>query len=42
MEVDMRGSAEELLEHPFLQNTAPLHTVVPLIKAAKQAIAGAH
>jgi serine/threonine protein kinase len=39
MSVDKRGSATELLKHPFLQQSAPLTSLVPLIKAAKQAIA---
>lgn len=39
MSVEKRGSATELLKHPFLQQSAPLTSLVPLIKAAKQAIA---
>ena len=40
MSVDKRAGATELLRHPFLKKAAPLRTLVPLIKAAKQAIAG--
>eukprot|EP00038_Savillea_parva_P006251 m.162522 g.162522 ORF g.162522 m.162522 type:complete len:518 (+) comp12205_c0_seq1:58-1611(+) len=36
MDVQKRGSATELLQHPFLQKTAPLSSLVPMIKAAKQ------
>lgn len=39
MSVDTRASASELLQHEFLKKAAPLSTIVPLIKAAKQAIA---
>lgn len=39
MNVDRRASASELLLHPFLKKAAPLATIVPLIKAAKQAVA---
>eukprot|EP00056_Hartaetosiga_gracilis_P009027 m.129416 g.129416 ORF g.129416 m.129416 type:complete len:494 (+) comp13046_c3_seq1:111-1592(+) len=39
MSVDKRSSATELLQHDFLKTAAPLPTLVPLIKAAKQAIA---
>lgn len=39
MSVDKRASATELLKHKFLVSAAPLSTLVPLIKAAKQAIA---
>jgi len=39
MNVDLRSSATELLEHPFLKKSAELKTIVPLIKAAKQAVA---
>lgn len=36
MNVDQRGSATELLQHRFLQKCAPLSSLVPMIKAAKQ------
>jgi len=36
MDVAKRGSASELLQHPFLAKTAPLSSLVPMIKAAKQ------
>lgn len=36
MSVEKRGSATELLKHPFLQKCAPLSSLVPMIKAAKQ------
>eukprot|EP00051_Salpingoeca_urceolata_P031750 m.12841 g.12841 ORF g.12841 m.12841 type:complete len:502 (-) comp4367_c0_seq2:328-1833(-) len=39
MSVDARASASELLQHDFLKQAAPLKSLVPLIKAAKQAIA---
>eukprot|EP00055_Hartaetosiga_balthica_P008207 m.29729 g.29729 ORF g.29729 m.29729 type:complete len:476 (-) comp6177_c0_seq1:215-1642(-) len=39
MSVDKRATATELLQHDFLKRAAPLPTLVPLIKAAKQAIA---
>eukprot|EP00053_Salpingoeca_punica_P006690 m.62773 g.62773 ORF g.62773 m.62773 type:complete len:508 (-) comp13809_c1_seq1:47-1570(-) len=39
MNADKRGSATELLQHPFLKQAAPLSSIVPLIKAAKQSIA---
>eukprot|EP00042_Codosiga_hollandica_P049742 m.583060 g.583060 ORF g.583060 m.583060 type:complete len:477 (+) comp57951_c0_seq2:356-1786(+) len=41
MRVDKRASATELLKHDFLKKAAPLESLVPLIKAAKQAIAAA-
>ena len=40
MSVDQRSSATELLQHDFLKKAAPLKSLVPLIKAAKQALAG--
>eukprot|EP00045_Choanoeca_perplexa_P002078 m.22947 g.22947 ORF g.22947 m.22947 type:complete len:490 (-) comp11308_c0_seq1:77-1546(-) len=40
MSVDKRGSASELLQHDFLKKASPLTSLVPLIKAAKQALAG--
>jgi serine/threonine protein kinase len=40
MSVDKRSTASELLQHDFLKKAAPLKTLVPLIKAAKQALAG--
>ncbi|EGD80891.1 STE/STE20/PAKA protein kinase [Salpingoeca rosetta] len=39
MSVDKRSTASELLQHDFLKKAAPLPSLVPLIKAAKQAIA---
>jgi hypothetical protein len=39
MKVDKRPSATELLRHDFLKKSAPLETLVPVIKAAKAAIA---
>ena len=39
MNVDKRAGASELLQHPFLKKSANLASLVPLIKAAKQAIA---
>ena len=41
MNVDKRGTASELLKHPFLKKSLPGSSLVPLIKAAKQAIAAA-
>ena len=38
MDVEKRPSASELLKHPFLKTSAPLSTLTPLIKAAKEAI----
>jgi serine/threonine protein kinase len=40
MSVEKRGSASELLQHDFLKKASPLTSLVPLIKAAKQALAG--
>eukprot|EP00730_Choanoeca_flexa_P002377 TRINITY_DN11028_c0_g1_i1.p1 TRINITY_DN11028_c0_g1~~TRINITY_DN11028_c0_g1_i1.p1 ORF type:complete len:481 (+),score=95.73 TRINITY_DN11028_c0_g1_i1:155-1597(+) len=40
MSVDKRGSASELLKHDFLKKASPLTSLVPLIKAAKQALSG--
>ena len=42
MKVDLRASASEALRHDFLKRAAPLESIVPLIKAAKQAIAANH
>lgn len=39
MDVDRRGSATDLLTHPFLRKSAPLSSLTPLILAAKE-IAG--
>lgn len=36
VEVDKRASAEELLEHPFLDDCMELRTLTPLIKAARR------
>ena len=41
MQVDKRVSASDGLKHAFLKRAAPLESIVPLIKAAKQAIAAA-
>nr|CAQ16022.1 PAK3d protein [Xenopus laevis] len=38
MDVDRRGSAKELLQHPFLKIAKPLSSLTPLIIAAKEAI----
>jgi len=37
MDVEKRGSANEMLQHPFLRKSAPLSSLCPLIKAAKEA-----
>jgi serine/threonine protein kinase len=39
MSVENRASATDLLQHDFLKKAAPLSSLVPLIKAAKQALA---
>eukprot|EP00052_Salpingoeca_macrocollata_P003851 m.38083 g.38083 ORF g.38083 m.38083 type:complete len:477 (-) comp13716_c0_seq2:48-1478(-) len=39
MSVDKRANATELLQHDFLKQASPLSSIVPMIKAAKQAIA---
>ncbi|XP_045479065.1 serine/threonine-protein kinase PAK 2 [Harmonia axyridis] len=36
VEVDKRATAEELLEHPFLEDRADLMSLLPLIKAARK------
>lgn len=36
VEVDHRASADELLQHPFLQDCMELRTLTPLIKAARR------
>lgn len=36
VEVDQRASADELLQHPFLQDCMELRTLTPLIKAARR------
>ncbi|NWI94360.1 PAK3 kinase, partial [Pitta sordida] len=36
MDEERRGSAEELLQHPFVTSAEPLSSLVPLIIAAKQ------
>lgn len=38
MDVDQRGSARDLLQHPFLKLAKPLASLTPLILAAKDAI----
>eukprot|EP01137_Pigoraptor_chileana_P036325 Opistho-2@31714 len=35
MDVEKRASASELLKHPFLKKAAPLHSLQPLITAAR-------
>ncbi|XP_075054698.1 serine/threonine-protein kinase PAK 1 isoform X2 [Mixophyes fleayi] len=37
MDVEKRGSAKDLLEHPFLKVAKPLSSLTPLILAAKEA-----
>lgn len=36
MSVDKRADATELLKHDFIKKAAPLHSLIPMIKAAKQ------
>lgn len=38
VEADRRPSADAMLTHPFLRKADPLHTLAPLIKAARDAI----
>uniref|UniRef100_A0A2K6G3W7 non-specific serine/threonine protein kinase n=1 Tax=Propithecus coquereli TaxID=379532 RepID=A0A2K6G3W7_PROCO len=38
MDVEKRGSAKELLQHPFLKLAKPLSSLTPLIMAAKEAM----
>ena len=38
--VEQRGSASELLRHPFLRLAKPLASLTPLILAAKEAAKG--
>ncbi|KAK8788619.1 p21 (RAC1) activated kinase 3 [Amblyomma americanum] len=38
VDVEARATAQELLEHPFLQKAASLSTIVPLIRAAKKVL----
>ncbi|XP_072257487.1 serine/threonine-protein kinase PAK 1 [Pyxicephalus adspersus] len=38
MDVEKRGSAKDLLQHPFLKVAKPLSSLTPLILAAKEAI----
>uniref|UniRef100_A0A6I8T271 non-specific serine/threonine protein kinase n=1 Tax=Xenopus tropicalis TaxID=8364 RepID=A0A6I8T271_XENTR len=40
MDVEKRGSARELLQHPFLKLAKPLSSLTPLILAAKEAMKG--
>lgn len=41
MDVDQRGNATEMLQHPFLKKAAPLSSLTPLILAARE-MAGKH
>lgn len=36
VEVDARACADELLQHPFLEDCSELRTLTPLIKAARR------
>uniref|UniRef100_A0A3Q1HRH2 non-specific serine/threonine protein kinase n=1 Tax=Anabas testudineus TaxID=64144 RepID=A0A3Q1HRH2_ANATE len=40
MDVEKRGSGQELLQHPFLKLAKPLSSLTPLILAAKEAMKG--
>ncbi|KAM3932658.1 serine/threonine-protein kinase PAK 2 [Leptodactylus fuscus] len=40
MDVEKRGSARDLLQHPFLKLAKPLSSLTPLILAAKEAMKG--
>ncbi|CAN0381706.1 unnamed protein product [Lampetra fluviatilis] len=42
MDVEKRGSAKELLQHPFLKLAKPLASLTPLILAAKEAAKNNH
>ncbi|XP_053564662.1 LOW QUALITY PROTEIN: serine/threonine-protein kinase PAK 1 [Bombina bombina] len=42
MDVEKRGSARDLLEHPFLKISKPLSSLTPLINAAKEAAKSNH
>lgn len=42
MDVEKRGSAKELLQHPFLKIAKPLSSLTPLIIAAKEAAKNNH
>ncbi|XP_077307500.1 serine/threonine-protein kinase PAK 1 isoform X2 [Lithobates pipiens] len=42
MDVEKRGSAKELLQHPFLKVAKPLSSLTPVILAAKDAIKNSH
>lgn len=39
VDVDRRPTAAEMYMHPFLDNAAPLTSLTPLIKAARDAVA---
>ena len=41
MDVEQRGTATEMLLHPFLKKAAPLASLTPLILAAKE-VMGKH
>jgi len=36
VDVEKRASADELLDHPFLQNCMELRSLTPLIRAAQK------
>ncbi|KAM6288964.1 serine/threonine-protein kinase PAK 3-like [Aegotheles albertisi] len=38
VDVERRGSAEELLQHPFLKTAAPLSSLIPLIITSTEAV----
>ncbi|KAM4699409.1 serine/threonine-protein kinase PAK 1 isoform 1-T2 [Discoglossus pictus] len=42
MDVEKRGSARDLLQHPFLKIAKPLSSLTPLIQAAKKAAKSSH
>ncbi|KAM9319799.1 serine/threonine-protein kinase PAK 1 [Gastrophryne carolinensis] len=42
MDVEKRGSARDLLQHPFLKIAKPLSSLTPLIVAAKENIKNSH
>lgn len=42
VDVDIRASADELLQHPFLQDCAKLSSLTPLIRAAQKILCKTH